>query len=77
MGSLSGGRFSDYKRAKTIKKSPDGKVDPENRLADQIWGVLLCATGILMYGWFNNFNIHPATVLLAIFLGKWLDVDIL
>ncbi|KAI9706627.1 MAG: Dityrosine transporter 1 [Candelina mexicana] len=48
-----------------VKASPDGKVQSELRLADQIWGVLLCSAGNLMYGWFAQRTIHPASVLVA------------
>ncbi|KAI1082064.1 major facilitator superfamily transporter [Whalleya microplaca] len=68
IGSMCGGRFSDWKRARIARASPDGHVDPENRLADQIWGVLICAGGCLMYGWFVFYSIHPAAVLVATFL---------
>lgn len=69
MGSLLGGRFSDWRRARMIKRSADGKVHSELRLADQIWGVLLCSAGNLMYGWFAQKTIHPAAVLVATFCG--------
>ncbi|KAF6819743.1 putative dityrosine transporter [Colletotrichum sojae] len=68
VGSLIGGRVSDWKRARAVKASPDGTVDPENRLSDQIWGVIICAGGCLMYGWLVDRSIHPAAVLLATFL---------
>ncbi|GJC82015.1 multidrug transporter DTR1 [Colletotrichum liriopes] len=48
--------------------SPDNQVDPENRLADQIWGVIVCAGGCAMYGWFVDASLHPAAVLVATFL---------
>ncbi|KAI9891476.1 MAG: Dityrosine transporter 1 [Vezdaea aestivalis] len=69
IGSLAGGRFSDRRRARAVKASPEGKVAPERRLADQIWGVLLCAAGTLMYGWFCDRAIHPAAVLAGTFLA--------
>ena len=69
VGSLLGGRFSDWQRAQIVKASPDGTVHPERRLADQIWGVILCAAGNLMYGWFCQYRIHPAAVLIATFLA--------
>ncbi|KAK6219839.1 major facilitator superfamily transporter [Colletotrichum tabaci] len=68
VGSMAGGRFSDWRRARAVKASPDNHVDPENRLADQIWGVLVCAGGCVMYGWFVDASLHPAAVLLATFL---------
>ncbi|KAK2060860.1 major facilitator superfamily transporter [Colletotrichum caudatum] len=68
VGSMIGGRFSDWRRARAIEASPDGQVDPENRLADQIWGVLVCAGGCAMYGWFVDISLHPAAVLVATFL---------
>ncbi|KAI9677066.1 MAG: Dityrosine transporter 1 [Caeruleum heppii] len=70
VGSLIGGRFSDWNRAKAVKTSPEGKVDPEKRLADQIWGVLICGLGTLLYGWLCQFNIHPAVVIVATSLCK-------
>ena len=69
VGSLSGGRFSDWKRARAVRLSPTGTVDSERRLADQIWGVLLCSAGTLLYGWFCQYRIHPAAVLISTFLA--------
>ncbi|KAJ0355549.1 hypothetical protein COL154_000292 [Colletotrichum chrysophilum] len=68
IGSMIGGRVSDWRRARAVKASPDNHVDPENRLSDQIWGVLICAGGCLMYGWLVDKSIHPAAVLVATFL---------
>lgn len=68
-GSLSGGKFSDIRRSRTLARSSDGTVNAENRLFDQIWGVLICSAGCLMYGWFLEFNISAAAVLVATFLG--------
>ncbi|GKT77830.1 major facilitator superfamily transporter [Colletotrichum tofieldiae] len=68
VGSMVGGRFSDWRRARAVKASPDNQVDPENRLADQIWGVIVCAGGCAMYGWFVDASLHPAAVLVATFL---------
>jgi Major Facilitator Superfamily len=73
LGSLLGGRVSDWRRAGAAKKAPDGKVDPEFRLVDQIWGVLVCVGGTIMYGWVCEFRGHPALILLATFLGKFLS----
>lgn len=69
VGSLLGGRYSDWKRAKAIALSPTGTVHSEGRLADQIWGVLLCSAGSLLYGWFCQYRIHPAAVLISTFLA--------
>ncbi|KAH6662355.1 major facilitator superfamily domain-containing protein [Halenospora varia] len=68
IGSLCVGHFSDWRRARAVKVSPNGEVDPENRLVEQIWGVLLCASGWLMFGWFINYKIHSAAVLISTFL---------
>ncbi|KAL9106118.1 MAG: hypothetical protein Q9227_008818 [Pyrenula ochraceoflavens] len=46
VGSISGGRFSDARRARAIKNNSSTEGDeiaPENRLIDQIWGVILSA----------------------------------
>ncbi|KAH8657509.1 major facilitator superfamily transporter [Tricladium varicosporioides] len=68
IGSLCSGHFSDWRRARAVKASPTGDVDPEHRLVDQIWGVVICASGVLLFGWFVNYAIHPAAVLVAMFL---------
>ena len=72
LGSMVGGRFSDWRRKRALEASPSGTVDPENRLVDQIWGVLVCVAGCVMYGWFLHFKIHPAAVLVATFLSKFM-----
>lgn len=71
VGSLLGGRMNDWRRARFVKASADGKVEPENRLVDQIWGVIVCAAGTLMFGWLVEYAKHPASVLVATFLSKF------
>ncbi|KAH6972467.1 major facilitator superfamily domain-containing protein [Ilyonectria sp. MPI-CAGE-AT-0026] len=68
VGSLLGGWYSDYRREKAIYESDDGKVDPENRLADQIYGVIICFVGTVMFGWFVEKTYHPALVIIATFI---------
>lgn len=69
-GSMSGGRFSDWRRARAVKARGEDKVVPENRLIDQIWGIFPCSGGLLMFGWFVHYKIHPAAVIVATFLSK-------
>ncbi|OAQ64579.1 MFS transporter [Pochonia chlamydosporia 170] len=68
IGSLVGGRVSDWRRARMVAAIPDGKIEPESRLVDQIWGVLLCAAGTVMFGWFVHSSLHVASILVATFL---------
>ena len=85
VGSLVGGRLSDYRRARgvaALKKQAaaegNGAADvppPEARLVDQIWGVLLCAAGCAMYGWFVEKRVHPAGTLIATFLSTYFLVS--
>jgi F0F1-type ATP synthase assembly protein I len=70
-GSIIGGRANDWRRAKLLAASTDNKVDPESRLVDQIWGVIVCAAGALMFGWFADRAIHPAGLLIATFIGEY------
>lgn len=70
VGSLCGGRFSDWRHRRAAKAAADGKVDPEFRLVDQIWGVLVCVAGCALYGWLVNVSAHPAAVLVATFFGE-------
>ncbi|KAB8345987.1 hypothetical protein FH972_023039 [Carpinus fangiana] len=64
-GSLIGGRFSDWHRAHLLRKTENGTVEPETRLMNQIWGVLVAASGTLIYGWTTQYRVHPAVVLIA------------
>ncbi|KAL8297716.1 hypothetical protein RB597_007205 [Gaeumannomyces tritici] len=67
LGSLSAGRFSDWRRARTATRLSDGQVPPESRLVDQFWGALLCSAGAIMYGWCVERTVHPAAMLVATF----------
>lgn len=72
VGSLLGGRASDWRRARAAEQLPeDTKIDPEFRLVDQIWGVLICVLGTLLYGWMVDGSKHPAAVLFATFLSMY------
>ncbi|CAK1362767.1 Dityrosine transporter 1 [Cercospora beticola] len=68
IGSLVGGRANDARRKHLVKSSSEDEIPPETRLIDQIWGVILCASGTLMYGWFIEREYHPAAVLVSTFL---------
>lgn len=72
IGSLIGGRLSDWRRKRLVAASPGSKVEPETRLVDQIWGVLLCVAGTAMFGWFIHKSLHVAAVLVATSLSKYL-----
>ncbi|KOC11630.1 bicyclomycin resistance protein [Aspergillus flavus AF70] len=68
VGSIAGGRWSDWRRARMVNALGEDKVTPEARLRDQIGGILLCAAGFAMFGWFVDRAIHPAAVLFSTFL---------
>lgn len=76
-GSLISGRVSDYHRSRLVMKDPDRTPHPERRLHLQIPGILVAMSGILMYGWFVNFRIHVAAVIISTAIGKcfilWYD----
>jgi predicted MFS family arabinose efflux permease len=69
VGSMVGGHFSDWRRTRAVK-ALGRDVDPEHRLIDQIWGVLLCAGGCLMFGWCVEESVHAAAVIVATFLSR-------
>lgn len=71
MGSMIGGRFSDWRRARLVASAGEKNVVPESRLVDQIWGVFLCVAGLVMFGWFVDKSIHPAAVLISTFLSMY------
>ncbi|KAG6004649.1 hypothetical protein E4U21_000873 [Claviceps maximensis] len=68
IGSLVGGRVSDWRRSRRAAAAPNGHVEPESRLFDQIWGVLLCVAGTIMFGWFIFYSLHVSAVIIATFL---------
>ncbi|KJK64116.1 Major Facilitator Superfamily protein [Aspergillus parasiticus SU-1] len=76
VGSIAGGRWSDWRRARMAKALGEDKVTPEARLRDQIGGILLCAAGLAMFGWFVDRAIHPAAVLVSTFLGMSTSLDV-
>ncbi|KAG6030883.1 hypothetical protein E4U41_007743 [Claviceps citrina] len=69
IGSLIGGRLSDWRRSRRAAAAPDGCVEPESRLFDQIWGVIICVAGTIMYGWFVHHSLHVSSVIIATFLA--------
>lgn len=68
IGSLAGGKVSDWRRVRRAAAAPDGHVEPESRLFDQIWGVLICVAGTIMFGWFVSSSLHVSSVIVATFL---------
>lgn len=70
IGSLVGGRVSDWRRSRRAAAAPGGHVEPESRLFDQIWGVLLCVAGTIMFGWCVSYSVHVSAVIIATFLSK-------
>ncbi|KAM3498907.1 hypothetical protein MY10362_007806 [Beauveria mimosiformis] len=68
-GNLLGGHFNDWRRGRRIAASPGAEMEPERRLEDQIWGVVVCVAGTAMFGWFVDRSIHVAAVLVATFLA--------
>ncbi|KAM3505371.1 hypothetical protein MY11210_008004 [Beauveria gryllotalpidicola] len=65
VGNLLGGQFNDWRRARRVAASLGAEVEPERRLEDQIWGVLICVAGTAMFGWFIDRSIHVAAVIIA------------
>jgi MFS family permease len=64
-GSLISGRISDYHRSTFVKNNSNDLPHAEHRLHLQIPGVLISLSGVLMYGWFVQFHIHVASVIVA------------
>lgn len=75
IGSLVGGRVSDWRRARRAAAAPDGHVEPESRLFDQIWGVLICVAGTIMFGWFVSGSLHVFSVIVATFLSEYHELS--
>ena len=70
IGSLAGGRTSDFLRKRAVLKSGNEKLPPERRISSQIYGFVLSTAGICMYGWFCRFGIHVSAVLVSSAIGK-------
>ena len=71
IGSLTAGRTSDYQRKKAVQESGNENVLPERRITSQIYGFILAAAGLCMYGWFCRYQIHPSAVLASSALGMF------
>ncbi|RAK81745.1 putative bicyclomycin resistance protein [Aspergillus fijiensis CBS 313.89] len=68
IGSMAGGRFSDWQRTRLEQKLGAQRVTPEMRLDDQIWGLGVASVGLICFGFFVRYSIHPAATLIATFL---------
>ena len=64
-----GGKVTDRSYKRWMKQHPNEIVPPERRIHDQIYGFIVSASGILMYGWFSHAHIHVSATLLASFLA--------
>lgn len=69
VGSIAGGRFSDWRRKRAVQAVGESNVLPEARLNDQIWGLVTASAGLIMFGFFVEHKIHPSAPLVATFLG--------
>lgn len=74
IGSILGGQFSDWRRKRAVKTLGEANVHPEARLNDQIWGLLIASAGLIMFGFFVQYKLHPAAILICTFLGKLLPI---
>lgn len=71
IGSICGGRFSDWRRKQSVQMHGESNIHPEARLNDQIWGLFLASAGLIMFGFFVEHALHPAATLISTFIGKW------
>lgn len=71
IGSVSGGHFSDWRYKRLTETLGESNFHPEARLNDQIWGLILASTGLIMFGFFVEYMLHPAATLISTFLGEW------
>lgn len=63
--SVAVGRLSDMVRKKALAKNPNKKIHPERRMAIQIPGFAIAAAGKFIYGWFCEWQKHPAIGLIG------------
>ncbi|CAG7956039.1 unnamed protein product [Penicillium salamii] len=68
IGSILGGRFSDWRRKRAVQAHGETNVHPEARLNDQIWGLFIASAGLIMFGFFVEYALHPAATLISTFL---------
>lgn len=71
IGSILGGQFSDWRRKRAVQALGETNVHPEARLNDQIWGLLIASAGLIMFGFFVEYALHPAATLISTFLGNY------
>lgn len=69
-GSMISGRVSDLRLRIYTRRNPDAAPNPERRLRLQIPGIMLSITGVMLFGWFCDFQIHVVGVIVANAIGK-------
>ncbi|KZW03371.1 MFS general substrate transporter [Exidia glandulosa HHB12029] len=68
LGSIIGGRYSDYLLAKH-KADPDRKATPESRLESTLIIMWLLPPSVVLYAWFAQEHLHIAALCVALFLA--------
>ncbi|GAA6030889.1 hypothetical protein JCM8097_008922 [Rhodosporidiobolus ruineniae] len=66
LGSIGGGRYSDYILAK-LKAKNGGKGEPEMRIKSTFPMLPFIPLFFIMYGWFAYFHLHIASVVVTLF----------
>ncbi|KAJ8456239.1 hypothetical protein ONZ45_g18794 [Pleurotus djamor] len=77
VGSLTGGRYSDYTFKKIKKADPTGsRTSPEMRLRSTLIAMLLLPPNLIGYGWASRFHVHIAVLCVLLFLNGFLSIMI-
>lgn len=69
--SIFGGYFSDWWRKIAVQAVRESNVQPEARLNEQTQGLILSLAGLIMFGFFVEYAIYPAAILISTFLSEY------
>ncbi|KZT67114.1 MFS general substrate transporter [Daedalea quercina L-15889] len=75
LGSMVGGRYSDYVLVMMRTKN-GGKSSPEMRLQSTMYPMLFLPASIIAYGWVCEEHVHVAAVCVMLFLSGFLMITI-
>ncbi|EJD50727.1 vacuolar DHA amino acid exporter [Auricularia subglabra TFB-10046 SS5] len=73
IGSIGGGRYSDYLRAK-YKADPNREATAETRLDSTIMAMWILPPSVVLYAWFANEKLHVAAICVALFLAGFSSI---
>ncbi|EPT00293.1 hypothetical protein FOMPIDRAFT_55404 [Fomitopsis schrenkii] len=76
LGSLLGGRYSDYVLVKMTRARDGSNSSPEMRLRSNLYPMLFLPASVIAYGWVCEGHVHVSVVCVLLFLSGFLYITI-